>query len=125
MASVECFSHSARVSSHSRTRFTSDSNARTGFLLFARLLTGTVTSPEAGVKLVADALYPAKWLDRPDPDHPERTKRQSVEEVRNGPHDHPHMCLAGGRTFCGASTSLDDSRSAVASDSSMPPCASR
>lgn len=47
--------------------------------MFGRLLTGTV-SPENGVKMIADTLFPKAFLDRPDPDDPSVTKRQTVEK---------------------------------------------
>ena len=47
--------------------------------MFARLLTGTVWSPEAGIALMVDSLFPPTYLDVADEQH--GTKRQAVEAV--------------------------------------------
>lgn len=50
-----------------------------GLKMFARLITGAVSSPEAAVLMVADTLFPASWLDAPDPQNPGKHRRERVE----------------------------------------------
>ncbi|KAM0789938.1 hypothetical protein ACM66B_006778 [Microbotryomycetes sp. NB124-2] len=48
---------------------------------FGRILSGTVWSPEAGVALITDMLFPREYLDSPHPtDSEHRTRRQVHEQ---------------------------------------------
>jgi len=69
---------SALISSKAGDRF--DLPPLKGLYLFGRLFSGTVFSPQQGCALIADALFPSHYLDRPDPDAPGMTKRQSVKK---------------------------------------------
>ncbi|KAK4048657.1 hypothetical protein OIV83_004627 [Microbotryomycetes sp. JL201] len=47
---------------------------------FGRILTGTVWSPEAGVALITDMLFPKEYLDQIHPTDPEKRTRRQVHE---------------------------------------------
>lgn len=49
--------------------------------MFLRLLTGTVWSPEQGIALIVDSLYPPEWLDTVDPTSSDGRTRRAVQEA--------------------------------------------
>lgn len=67
------------TSTHSGQGFRLPSSKATH--MFIRLTTGTVWTPEQGIALVVDSLFPPSYLDVPNEEF--GTKRKAVERVSN------------------------------------------
>ncbi|GAA99358.1 uncharacterized protein L969DRAFT_86593 [Mixia osmundae IAM 14324] len=48
--------------------------------LFTKLFTGQIRSPKAGVQFIVRTLFPAAWLDQPDPADAQGRTRRTVKE---------------------------------------------
>jgi len=59
---------------------TFDLPSRKGLWMFARLLSGTIRTPEGQVALVVDSLYPTDWLNGDDEKNPGSTRRERMEK---------------------------------------------